>query len=257
MESVLRGFIKRTFMTGVCTWGKQIPNNLKGKSKSSQEWLTRQLADPYVEKAKMMNYRCRSAFKLLEIDDKYSVINAGDCVVDCGAAPGSWTQVAVERCNANGKLEKKPKGAVFSIDLLHFHSVPGATIFGGMDFTKAESKQVLIKAMGDRRVNCVLSDMAPNASGVRILDQEAISNLCYDVLHFAVVMSAPKANLVIKVWDNGDVPRIEKDIQRFYEKVKRVKPRSSRGDSAEQFFVARGFKGLENVPKQTINAKDT
>ena len=103
---------------------KQIPNNLKGKSKSSQEWLTRQMADPYVEKAKMMNYRCRSAFKLLEIDDKYRIIKPGDTVIDCGAAPGSWTQVAVEKSNADGKLQNKPKGAVFSMDLLHLHAVP-------------------------------------------------------------------------------------------------------------------------------------
>lgn len=105
-------------------WAKQIPNNLKGKSKSSQEWLTRQLADPYVEKAKMMNYRCRSAFKLLEINDKYHIMEEGDCVVDCGAAPGSWTQVAVEKSNANGRHDNKPKGSVFSMDLLHFHHVP-------------------------------------------------------------------------------------------------------------------------------------
>lgn len=89
--------------------------------------------------------------------------------------------------------------------------------------------------------------MAPNATGVRMLDQEVITNLCYDVLRFALAMSAPHANLVVKVWDNGDVPKLEKDILRFYEKVKRVKPRASRGDSSEHFFVARDFKGLENV----------
>lgn len=103
---------------------KQIPNNLKGKSKSSQEWLTRQMADPYVEKAKMMNYRCRSAFKLLEIDEKYHIIKPGDTVIDCGAAPGSWTQIAAERSNASGNMENRAKGAVFSMDLLHFHTVP-------------------------------------------------------------------------------------------------------------------------------------
>lgn len=119
------GYIsRRTLTINHNLWAKQIPKNLKGKSKSSQEWLIRQLADPYVEKAKMMNYRCRSAFKLLEIDEKYNIIKPGDCIVDIGAAPGSWTQVAVEKCNANGSLEKKPMGVVFSMDLLHFHSVP-------------------------------------------------------------------------------------------------------------------------------------
>lgn len=115
---------RRTLTINHNLWAKQIPKNLKGKSKSSQEWLIRQLADPYVEKAKMMNYRCRSAFKLLEIDEKYKIIKPGDCIVDIGAAPGSWTQVAVDKCNANGSIEKKPIGVVFSMDLLHFHSVP-------------------------------------------------------------------------------------------------------------------------------------
>ncbi|XP_068157939.1 rRNA methyltransferase 2, mitochondrial [Drosophila tropicalis] len=223
-------------------YAKQQPRNLKGKSKSSQEWLTRQLADPYVEKAHMMNYRCRSAFKLLEMDDKYHLMQPGHTVIDCGAAPGSWTQVAVERTNANGKQEKKPLGSVISIDLLHFHAVPGAVIYGGMDFTSAVAQQRLKESLAGRQVNCVLSDMAPNATGVRMLDQESITNLCYEVLRFALAMSAPDANLVVKVWDNGDVPKLERDMLRHYEKVKRVKPRASRGDSAEHFLVARGFR---------------
>uniref|UniRef100_W8BA59 rRNA methyltransferase 2, mitochondrial n=1 Tax=Ceratitis capitata TaxID=7213 RepID=W8BA59_CERCA len=115
--------VKRFFNTK-CYLAKQIPRNLKGKSKSSQEWLMRQLADPYVEKAKMMNLRCRSAFKLIEIDDRFKVLKPGDTVVDCGAAPGSWTQVAVDRTNANRAKESNNTGTVFSIDLLHFHAVP-------------------------------------------------------------------------------------------------------------------------------------
>ncbi|XP_030373821.1 rRNA methyltransferase 2, mitochondrial [Scaptodrosophila lebanonensis] len=243
----MRNFlIKRLLQTHTSLqYAKQQPHNLKGKSKSSQDWLTRQLADPYVEKARMLNFRCRSAFKLLEIDDKYKILKPGDAVLDCGAAPGSWSQVAVERTNATGNIEKAPVGAVFSIDRLHFHAVPGATIFGGMDFTKPASQQRLREALGDRPVNCVLSDMAPNATGIRMLDQENIINLCYVVLRFAISMSAPHANLVVKVWDNGDVPKLERDILRFYEKVKRVKPRASRSDSAEHFLVARSFKGTQ------------
>uniref|UniRef100_A0A1A9WJ71 rRNA methyltransferase 2, mitochondrial n=1 Tax=Glossina brevipalpis TaxID=37001 RepID=A0A1A9WJ71_9MUSC len=237
-------------ISSISTWhhlnAKQIPSNLKGKSKSSQEWLIRQMSDPYVEKARMMNYRCRSAFKLLEIDDKYKIIKTGDCVVDCGAAPGSWTQIAVERCNANGKIDSKRLGAVFSIDLSHFHPVTGAKIFGGMDFTKTESQARLKEALNGKRVNCILSDMAPNATGVKMIDQESIVNLCYAVLKFAIVMSAPQANLLMKVWDNADVSRLEKDMQRFYAKVKRVKPRASRSDSSEHFLLAREYKGLDS-----------
>ncbi|KAI9581228.1 rRNA methyltransferase 2, mitochondrial isoform X2 [Glossina fuscipes] len=234
-----------------CSWhqlnAKQIPSNLKGKSKSSQEWLLRQLADPYVEKARMMNYRCRSAFKLLEIDDKYKIISPGNIIIDCGAAPGSWTQVAAERCNANGKVDNKPLGAVFSIDLLHIHPVTGATILGGMDFTKTESQLRLKKALDGKRVNCVLSDMAPNATGVKMIDQENIINLCYAVLKFALAMSSTQANLLMKVWDNADVPKLEKDLERFYANVKRVKPRASRGDSSEHFLLARNYKGIDHV----------
>lgn len=141
-EMTVTLIIRRTLTTCSKLGAKQIPNNLKGRSKSSQEWLTRQLADPYVEKAKMMNYRCRSAFKLLEIDEKYNIIQPGDCVIDCGAAPGSWTQVAVEKCNANGRMEKKPKGAVFSMDLLHFHSVPVSKGTIDMYFCSPQWKQL-------------------------------------------------------------------------------------------------------------------
>ena len=127
-----------------------------------------------------------------------------------------------------------------------------------MDFTRPDSQQTLKTALAGRPVNCVLSDMAPNATGIRMLDQENIINLCYAVLRFALIMSAPQANLVVKVWDNADVARLEKDMLRFYEKVKRVKPHSSRSDSAEHFLVARNFKGLkqeegkENVDKANL-----
>lgn len=107
--------------------GKPLKIKLKGKSKSSQEWLCRQHSDPYVEKARMLNYRCRSVFKLLEIDDKYKIIAPGDLVLDCGAAPGSWTQVAVERSNALGIKKNLAIGKVFSVDLLHIHDIPVST----------------------------------------------------------------------------------------------------------------------------------
>lgn len=236
----------RKFSSTTCNYAKIIPKNLRGKSKSSQEWLTRQLSDPYVEKAKIMNFRCRSAFKLLEIDDKYQIIKPGDVVVDCGASPGSWSQIAVDRTNANGRNEKQLKGAVFSLDLLHIHPIDGATIFSRSDFTKLETQLKLKNALNGRPVNCVLSDMAPNATGVRMLDQENITNLCYAVLRFSLAISAVGANLVVKIWNNGAVPKLEEDMLKFYKKVKRVKPFSSRSDSAEHFMVARYFKGLNN-----------
>jgi 23S rRNA (uridine2552-2'-O)-methyltransferase len=101
----------------------KVPTNLKGKKKSSQEWLTRQLNDPYVEKAKMSNYRCRSCFKLLEIDGKYKILKPGQVVVDCGSAPGSWVQVCVARSNSNGADQNKAKGVVIGIDRLQIYPI--------------------------------------------------------------------------------------------------------------------------------------
>lgn len=101
----------------------KIPSNLKGKKKSSQEWLTRQLNDPYVEKAKMLNYRCRSCFKLLEIDEKYKILRPGQVIVDCGSAPGSWVQVCVSKSNADGAIQNKPQGIVIGIDKLQIYPI--------------------------------------------------------------------------------------------------------------------------------------
>ena len=117
----------RNCTRSLCTYSKLfakvVPSNLKGKSKSSQEWLTRQLNDPYVEKAKMMKLRCRSAFKLLEIDDKYKLIKPGNTIIDCGASPGSWTQIAVNRSNADGHIKQKPKGFVIGVDLQNIYPI--------------------------------------------------------------------------------------------------------------------------------------
>ncbi|XP_062555462.1 rRNA methyltransferase 2, mitochondrial [Armigeres subalbatus] len=224
---------------------KVIPTNLKGKSKSSQQWLMRQLNDPYVEKAKMLNYRCRSAFKLLEIDQKYSIIKPGHTVIDCGASPGSWSQLAVQQSNADCSKPNKPKGMVIGVDLLQIYPIEHATMLGNTDFTKQESQDKIRSLLGERQVDCVLSDMAPNATGVRALDQENIITLCYSVLRFAILMSSLDASLLVKVWDNGEVPLLEKNMQKYYQQVRRIKPRASRSDSAEHFILARGFTGVE------------
>ncbi|XP_058059768.1 rRNA methyltransferase 2, mitochondrial [Anopheles bellator] len=233
------------FGGGATKLAKVVPSNLKGKSKSSQEWLTRQLRDPFVERAKMMNYRCRSAFKLLEIDQKYGLIKAGRTVIDCGAAPGSWTQIAVKQSNADGAISSERRGMVIGVDLLQIYPIEHAILFGNSDFLRKETQDKIRSALGERGVDCVLSDMAPNATGIRSLDQENITTLCYSVLRFALLMSAPKASLVMKVWDNGDLPKLERSVSEYYGSVKRAKPRASRGDSSELFIVARQFRGIE------------
>ncbi|CAD7093383.1 unnamed protein product [Hermetia illucens] len=189
----------------------------------------------------------QSAFKLLEIDDKYKIMKPGDVVIDCGAAPGSWTQIAATRTNASGAKSHLPKGTVVSVDVLQFHPVAGAITLGGMDFTLPTAQEKIRSILAGKQINCVLSDMAPNATGVRLLDQENITRFCYSVLKFAVSMAAANSNLVVKVWDNAEVPKLEADMLRFYDNVKRIKPRSSRSNSSEFFLLGRGFKGTEKT----------
>ncbi|XP_063972029.1 rRNA methyltransferase 2, mitochondrial [Diachasmimorpha longicaudata] len=224
---------------------KKMPNNLKSKSLSSQRWLTRQIQDPYVEKARQENYRCRSAFKLLEINQRFNILTPGLTVVDCGAAPGSWTQVAVKATNSHGKDEEQSIGKVYAIDRNSIHPVEGAIIFGNLDFTTVKAQQLLMSALNGGRVDVVMSDMAPNASGVRDIDHELITELAYSALKFAVQVSSPDATFVVKMWDGGRAPQFEKDTERFYKSVKIVKPGATRDESTEKFILARGFKGLK------------
>ncbi|XP_014243418.1 rRNA methyltransferase 2, mitochondrial [Cimex lectularius] len=233
----------RYFSKG-CSLCKQTPTNLKGKSKSSQDWLVRQLSDPYVEKAKVHNYRCRSAFKLLEINDKHKLLTPGLCVIDCGAAPGSWTQVAVQKTNSDGQDKSSPKGFVVGLDRLPIYPINGAVLLGACDFTSEKSQLALKEALKGKDADVVLSDMAPNATGVKTLDHTNIANLVYTFIRFALGVNASGGSLLVKLWEGEYCKKLENDISRFYSKVKWVKPPSSRTDSSEVFLLAKGFKGI-------------
>ena len=191
---------------------------------------------------KMMNYRCRSCFKLLEIDEKHKILKPGNVVVDVGAAPGSWSQVCVKAVNSDGADVSKPKGVVIGIDRLQIYPMDGATFMGNSDFTSTATHEKIKNILNGRKANCVLSDMAPNATGVRSMDQDNIMDLAFSVFNFALQVSAPDAILLIKVWDNGDVHKLEKLLSIAYESYKHVKPLASRSDSAEKFILAKGFK---------------
>lgn len=119
-------------------------------------------------------------------------------------------------------------------------------MLGNADFTKPDTQQKVKTILDDRRVDCVLSDMAPNATGVRSLDQENITKLCYSVFRFAAMVSSVNASLLVKLWNNGDVKQLEQHMLRFYEKVKFIKPAASRSDSAEVYMLAKGFVGLKS-----------
>lgn len=220
-----------------------MPKSLKGRSKSSQDWLTRQLNDPYVKLARHENYRARSAFKLKEIDDHHKILHPGQVVVECGAAPGAWTQVAVSRVNSLPNVKNK-QGLVVGIDLLGIHPLPGAIFLCGKNFTHPETQQEILKILNGRKVNVVLSDMAPNASGTRALDHENIIDLAYSALNFAVQHSALRASFLCKVWDGSRDTKLKSDMERYYGSVKVIKPNASRKDSSEKFLLGKNFQGI-------------
>lgn len=236
----------RALSTTIYNFKKIQPDQLKTKTKkvSSQNWIARQLSDPYVEKAKIMNYRCRSAFKLIEIDDKFKILSPGFTVIDCGASPGSWTQVAVKCVNAD-LLRNEPQGKVLAIDRQLIYPIEGAVIFGNCDFTNQKSQMKLLRALKGQYADSVISDMAPNATGIRDLDNENMVQLCYSVLKFALQVSKEGASVLVKLWQCGATKTLQDDIKRFYDNVRIVKPNSSRSDSAEIFILGRGFKGLK------------
>ncbi|KMQ95598.1 ribosomal rna methyltransferase [Lasius niger] len=227
-----------------CALLKETPRNLKGKKHSSQLWLTRQIRDPYVEKAKQENYRCRSAFKLLQINEKFKILSPGLTVIDCGAAPGSWTQVATNLTNAHAK-NQGPIGEVYAIDKLPFYPVEGATVLGNMDFTIAKTQETLHQLLQGNKADVILSDMAPNASGIREIDHDNIVLLAYAALKFALQTTKVHGTLVIKIWDGGKSQQFEENLLKFYDNVKVVKPDATRDESSEKFFLAREFKGLK------------
>ncbi|KAF5302510.1 hypothetical protein FQR65_LT00882 [Abscondita terminalis] len=235
----------RFLHTSNCNFKHVVPNNIKGKGTSSANWLTRQLSDPYVEKAKMMNYRCRSAFKLVEIDDRHKFLHPGKVVVDCGAAPGSWTQVAVKRVNADGAITDQSKGIVVAVDKQPIYPISGAIILDNSDFTNNTVQDKLRTILNGKEVDAVISDMAPNSTGIKEMDDENITKLCYSVLQFAILISKVNGVLLLKLWQSGSTKKLQDDMKRFYNIVKIIKPNSSRSDSAEMFLIGKYFKGLK------------
>lgn len=224
---------------------RETARNLKGKTHSSQLWITRQIRDPYVEKARREHYRCRSAFKLLEINERFKILQPGHVVIDCGAAPGSWTQVAIKETNADGRNDGDV-GRVIGIDKQPIYPIEGATLLGGMDFTAEKTQADMLNLLKGEKADVVLSDMAPNASGIRDLDHENIIRLGYSALKFALRVTKTDGTFVCKVWDGGKSQLLENDLLRFYKSVKSVRPQATRDESTEKFFLAKGFKGVKN-----------
>lgn len=208
-----------------------------GKRKlSSKLWLERQLNDPYVVKAKAMGYRSRAAFKLLEIDDKYRMLKPGMTVVDLGAAPGGWSQIAAKRTGA-----VDGKGKVVAIDLLEMGEIPGVS-FAQLDFLDHDAPEKLIAMMGGR-ADVVMSDMAANTTGHRKTDQLRIIGLVETAAHFACEVLNPGGAFLAKVFQSGAEAELLAQLKRDFATVRHVKPAASRQDSSERYVLATGFRG--------------
>jgi 23S rRNA (uridine2552-2'-O)-methyltransferase len=208
----------------------------KGRSLSSKLWLERQLNDPYVARAKREGFRSRAAFKLIEIDDKHRLLKPGGRVVDLGAAPGGWSQVAAKRVGAGDG-----KGKVVAIDLLDMPAVPGVT-FEQIDFLDEDAPQLLL-AMLDGKADLVLSDMAANATGHRRTDHLKIVALVEAAADFAREVLRPGGAFLAKVIQGGTESELLASLKRDFASVKHVKPQASRSDSAELYVLATGFRG--------------
>ena len=208
-----------------------------GKRKlSSKLWLERQLNDPYVTRAKREGFRSRAAYKLTEIDDKYHLLKPGMTVVDLGAAPGGWSQVAAKRVGAtNGK------GRVVAIDLLEMPEIAGVT-FAQLDFLAADAPQRLI-AMMEGRADVVMSDMAANTTGHRKTDQLRMVGLIETAAAFAAEVLKPGGSFLAKAFQSGADAELMVQLKRDYASVRHVKPAASRQDSSERYVLATGFRG--------------
>jgi len=210
---------------------KQRVKTAKGRKGSSTRWIERQLNDPYVREAQRMGYRSRAAFKLKEMDEKLKLIKKGMTVLDLGAAPGGWSQIAVER----------GAGKVVALDLLPMDPINDVT-FLQMDFMNDDAPEALIAAIGEG-VDVVLSDMAPNTTGHRNTDHLRIMMLAEAAHDFATQVLKPGGAFLTKMFQGGTQQELLLRLKADFTTVRHIKPPSSRQESAEQYVVATGFRG--------------
>lgn len=209
----------------------------RGRTVGQARWLERQLNDPYVVAAKSSGYRSRAAWKLLELDEKYKLLKPGMRVIDLGAAPGGWTQVAVQRVKAGDK----GGGFVLGVDINPVEPVTHATLMQ-QDFLAEGADQKVIEALGGK-ADVVLSDMAAPATGHRQTDHIRIMALCEAALDLALRVLNPGGVFVAKVLRGGTENELLNTMKRDFRTVRHVKPPASRADSAESYVVATGFRG--------------
>jgi 23S rRNA (uridine2552-2'-O)-methyltransferase len=207
----------------------------KRRTLSSRTWLERQLSDPYVARAKREGFRSRAAFKIIEIDDKFHLLKPGARVVDLGAAPGGWSEIAARRIG--------PGGRVVALDILEMKPIAGVE-FLQLDFLDNAAPDRL-KAMLGGKADVVLSDMAANTTGHRQTDHLRIMALAEAAVHFAREVLAVGGSFLCKVLQGGTEAKLLAELKRDFATVKHVKPPASRTDSAELYLVAKGFRDAQ------------
>lgn len=203
------------------------------KSHSSKQWLRRHVNDPYVQRSKREGYRSRSAYKLTEIDERDKLLRPGQVIVDLGAAPGGWSQVAAKRAGRAGK--------VIAIDLLELEPIAGVTAIQA-DFGSDPGLAAVQAALEGGRADLVLSDMAPNLSGIAISDQARSMHLAEIARDFALLHLKPEGGFLVKIFQGAGYDEYLKSLRQAFRKVVVRKPAASRDESAEQYLLARGLR---------------
>jgi len=198
--------------------------------KMHSSWMQRHVTDVYVKKAREQGYRSRAAFKLLDINKRDSLLKPGMTVVDLGAAPGGWSQVAAELVG--------PKGRVVALDILEMDSLPGVEIIHG-DFREDDVLAKLLQVLDGRGVDLVISDMAPNISGMRVIDQPRSMYLAELALDFALKVLKPQGDFLTKIFEGNSTAEYRKDLQANFDKLLTRKPDSSRSESREIYLLAK------------------
>lgn len=205
------------------------------RTKSSQRWLQRHVADPFVRRARAAGYRSRAAFKLLEIDARERLLRPGTKVLDLGAAPGGWSQVAAARV--------APGGVVVAVDLLEIAPISGVTVLKG-DFSAPEVQDAITAALAGAKADLVLSDLSPNLSGIASADQARSAELLRAAIALCRRSLKPGGALLAKVFQGAEFGAVLAELKAAFREVRTRKPAASRGESRETYLLARGLRSL-------------
>lgn len=215
----------------------------KTVGKASGQWRK----DVYSKMSRYDNYRARSAYKLIQLDDKFKFLKPGKVVLEVGAAPGSWTQVICERLKLSDKdVKSGERGMCIAVDRSAIAPVDGAICLGNADITSPFTQSKLLTWLDGRLVDCLLSDMAPNCTGQKYHNHDLIMSLIRSILPFGLEVLRPKSGLFLtKIFDGDQTENLVKYLDLHFERTRRVKPPASRGDSSESYILAQGYRGNE------------